>query len=79
MHRIFIGYGLGGVIGLFSASVNPTITGADAKQQTAREVFRDMKNTSMSHAKNFAIIGAMFASVECTIESVRLLLIHHIL
>lgn len=66
-----IGYGLGGVIGLFSASVNPTITGPDAKQQTAREVFRDMKNTTMSHAKNFAIVGAMFASVECAIESVR--------
>lgn len=66
-----LGYGLGGVIGLFSASVNPTITGPDAKQQTAREVFRDMKATTMSHAKNFAIVGAMFASVECAIESVQ--------
>jgi len=66
-----LGYGLGGVIGLFSASVNPTITGPDAKQQTAREVLRDMKATTMSHAKNFAIVGAMFASVECAIETYR--------
>lgn len=69
-HRIVTGYGLGGAIGLFSASVNPSITGTDAKQQTAREVFRDMKMTTLSHAKNFALIGAMFASVECAIESV---------
>ncbi|OXA59525.1 mitochondrial import inner membrane translocase subunit Tim22 [Folsomia candida] len=66
-----LGYAFGGVIGLFSASVNPTITGADAKQQTAREVFRDMRTTTMSHAKNFAIVGAMFASTECVIESYR--------
>jgi import inner membrane translocase subunit TIM22 len=66
-----VGYALGGAIGLFSASVNPNITGNDAKQQTAREVFRDMRTTTMSHAKNFAIIGAMFASVECAVESYR--------
>ncbi|KAG8235414.1 hypothetical protein J437_LFUL015870 [Ladona fulva] len=66
-----LGYGLGAAIGLFSASVNPTITGADAKQQTAREVLRDMKNTTLGYAKNFAMIGAVFAAVECTIESYR--------
>jgi len=66
-----LGYALGGAIGLFSASVNPNITGNDAKQQTAREIFRDMKTTSMSHAKNFAIVGAIFASFECAIESYR--------
>ncbi|CAG7659273.1 unnamed protein product [Allacma fusca] len=66
-----VGYALGGAIGLFSASVNPNITGPDAKQQTAREVFRDMRTTTMSHAKNFAIIGALFSSVECAIESYR--------
>lgn len=67
----YTGYGLGGVIGLFSASVNPTITGPDAKQQTAREVFRDMRTTTMGHAKNFAIVGAMFASIECAVETVN--------
>lgn len=64
------GYGLGGAIGLFSASVNPTVTGNDAKQQTAREVFRDMKVSTLSYAKNFAMIGLMFSAVECTIETV---------
>ncbi|XP_046384782.1 mitochondrial import inner membrane translocase subunit Tim22 [Ischnura elegans] len=66
-----LGYGLGAAIGLFSASVNPTITGADAKQQTAREVLRDMKNTTVGYAKNFAMIGMVFAGVECAIESYR--------
>lgn len=64
------GYGLGGAIGLFSASVNPTVTGNDAKQQTAREVFRDLKVSTLSYAKNFAMIGLMFSAVECTIETV---------
>jgi mitochondrial import inner membrane translocase subunit TIM22 len=67
------GYGLGGAIGLFSASVNPTVTGNDAKQQTAREVFRDLKVSTLSYAKNFAMIGLMFSAVECTIETVIIL------
>ncbi|CAB3369993.1 Hypothetical predicted protein [Cloeon dipterum] len=66
-----IGYGLGGALGLFSASVNPTITGQEAKQQTAREVFRDLKTSTLSYAKNFAMIGLMFSAVECTIETYR--------
>jgi import inner membrane translocase subunit TIM22 len=64
------GYGLGAAIGLFSASVNPAVTGGDAKQQSAREVFRDLKVSTLSYAKNFAVIGAVFATVECNIESV---------
>jgi len=66
-----MGYALGGAIGLFSASVNPSVTGPDAKQQTAKEVLLDMKNSTLTHAKNFAMIGAIFAGVECTIESYR--------
>ncbi|CAG0878644.1 unnamed protein product [Darwinula stevensoni] len=64
-------YGLGAALGLFTASVNPTITGVDAKQQTAREVLRDMKHSTLTQAKNFALIGAMFSAVECTIETYR--------
>jgi import inner membrane translocase subunit TIM22 len=70
MLYIVSGYGLGAAIGLFSASVNPTITGAEAQQQTAREVLRDLKTSMLTHAKNFAIVGAIFVTVECSIESV---------
>lgn len=66
-----LGYGLGAAIGLFSASVNPSVQGPDAKPQSAREVFREMKGTTLSYAKNFALIGALFSSVECCIESYR--------
>ncbi|KAH7957234.1 hypothetical protein HPB52_016453 [Rhipicephalus sanguineus] len=38
---------------------------------TVRQVFSDMKAKSVSYAKNFAIVGAMFAAIECTIESHR--------
>ncbi|GLV36789.1 uncharacterized protein CBL_02376 [Carabus blaptoides fortunei] len=65
-----IGYGLGAVIGLFSSSIGPQSI-ANVETQTAREVLRDMKNTTLSYAKNFALIGAVFAAVECTIESQR--------
>lgn len=66
------GYGLGAAIGLFSASVDPNITGVNVEQQTARQVLRDMKNKTVSYAKNFAIVGAMFAATECAIESVSM-------
>lgn len=64
-----IGYGLGAVIGLFSASVGPSPF--DVKEQTARQVFQEMKTTTLGYAKNFAVIGLMFSAVECTIESGR--------
>lgn len=38
--------------------------------QTARQVFREMKTTTLGYAKNFALIGAVFSGVECAIESV---------
>lgn len=69
-----MGYGLGAAIGLFSSSVSPTIgvSGLDLdKQPTAREVFREMKGTTLSYAKNFAILGAVFSAVECTVETAR--------
>lgn len=64
---------MGAAIGLFSASVNPTsipeFQGVE-KTQTAREVFREMRATTHSYGKNFALIGMVFSAVECTIESV---------
>jgi len=66
-----LGFGLGGVIGLFSSSVNPTITMPGAQAPTAREVLREMRANCFTHGKNFALVGAMFASVECAVESYR--------
>lgn len=63
---------MGAAIGLFSSSVNPNIsTPGMEKQQTAREVFREMRSTTHGYAKNFAMIGMVFSAVECTIESVN--------
>lgn len=49
--------------------MNPNVTTVD-KQQTFREVFREMKTTTLSYAKNFAVVGCVFSAIECTIESV---------
>jgi len=62
------GGALGGFFGLFSSSIAPHQT---AVQMNTRETLIDMKNTIASSAKNFAIIGLMFASTECVIESYR--------
>lgn len=68
----FLGYGLGAALGLFTSSVNPNVADPGlGKQQTAREIFREMKGTTLSYAKNFAMIGAVFAGIECSIESAR--------
>ncbi|XP_011866334.1 PREDICTED: mitochondrial import inner membrane translocase subunit Tim22 isoform X1 [Vollenhovia emeryi] len=63
-----LGYGLGLAFGVFTSSLNPSI-GSLEKQQTAREVLTEMKTTSLSLAKNFAIVGGLFTSIECAIES----------
>lgn len=41
------------------------------QNQTAREILREMKNSMLSYAKNFAMLGAVFSGVECCIESAR--------
>lgn len=66
----FIGYALGGVIGWFTASVNPNFASIE-KQQTVRETIREMGSTASSYAKNFAIVGCVFTAIECSIESYR--------
>ncbi|XP_031774880.1 mitochondrial import inner membrane translocase subunit Tim22 [Apis florea] len=65
-----IGYGLGAAIGLFSSSVNPNVASVE-KQQTVREVFREMKITTLGYAKNFAVVGCVYSAIECAIESYR--------
>ncbi|XP_075983641.1 mitochondrial import inner membrane translocase subunit Tim22 [Anticarsia gemmatalis] len=67
-----IGYGLGGAVGLFTSSLMPNVTDATAQQnQTAREILREMKNSMLSYAKNFAILGLVFSGIECCIETAR--------
>ncbi|XP_058797016.1 mitochondrial import inner membrane translocase subunit Tim22 [Phymastichus coffea] len=65
-----VGFGLGAALGLFTSSVNPNVAAVE-KQQTAREIFAEMKMTTLSYAKNFAVIGFLFSGVECVIETYR--------
>ncbi|XP_030848120.1 mitochondrial import inner membrane translocase subunit Tim22 [Strongylocentrotus purpuratus] len=65
-----LGFALGGAIGLFASSVNPVDPELAAKQK-ARDVLKDMGKQCLFHAKNFAMIGAMFACTECLVESYR--------
>ena len=54
-----IGGAMGGFLGLFSSSVNPTHLDPAIKQMTTKETLIDMRNTIGSSAKNFAVIGLM--------------------
>ena len=64
------GFGLGGAFGLFMSGLDSPIT-SSAERLTTRETLRDMGQKSKSYAKNFALIGFMFAGTECLLESVR--------
>ncbi len=59
---------MGAAFGLFTAGIDPNITGTETP--TARLVWKEMKARTVSYAKNFAVIGALFAGTECVIESV---------
>eukprot|EP00096_Caligus_rogercresseyi_P002041 TRINITY_DN1372_c0_g1_i1.p1 TRINITY_DN1372_c0_g1~~TRINITY_DN1372_c0_g1_i1.p1 ORF type:complete len:184 (+),score=56.67 TRINITY_DN1372_c0_g1_i1:442-993(+) len=63
-----VGGALGAFLGLFSSSMAPHQA---AVQMTAKETLLDMRNTIGSSAKNFAIVGLLFATTECAIESYR--------
>ncbi|CAH8856425.1 unnamed protein product [Trichobilharzia szidati] len=67
----FGGFVLGGIFGLFSASVDPMSTIHGAETPTTKQVMKEMYSRSLSHAKSFAMIGALFAGTECTLESYR--------
>ena len=77
------GFVLGGVFGLFIASMSydtpmhhpgstasPAITSLPIRQQL-RVGLKDMGSRSYSTAKNFAIVGTIYAGTECAIESLR--------
>merc|ERR1711976_434369 len=64
-----IGGLLGAAFGLFTAGIDPNITGTETP--TVRLVLKEMKFRTISYGKNFAMVGAMFAGTECMIESYR--------
>ncbi|OWF42290.1 mitochondrial import inner membrane translocase subunit Tim22-like [Mizuhopecten yessoensis] len=65
-----MGFALGGVFGLFTSAIDPMST-MSTETPTTKMVLKEMKARSLSYGKNFAIIGAMFATTECVIESYR--------
>lgn len=64
-----IGGAMGAAFGLFTAGIDPNITGTETP--TLQLVAKEMKVRTVSYAKNFAVLGAMFAGTECLIESYR--------
>jgi import inner membrane translocase subunit TIM22 len=76
-----MGFGLGGVFGLFMSSMRydtpmatttagTAISSLPVKEQL-RQGFKEMGRASWSSAKNFGYIGAIFAGTECAIEGYR--------
>uniref|UniRef100_A0A060SZY7 Mitochondrial import inner membrane translocase subunit TIM22 n=1 Tax=Blastobotrys adeninivorans TaxID=409370 RepID=A0A060SZY7_BLAAD len=76
------GFGLGGVFGLFMASMSyDTNLGSGIGstgplsdlpfRQQMKIQFSDMGKRAWSSAKNFGFIGLVFTGVECSIESLR--------
>lgn len=70
---------MGGVFGLFMSSLdfagpsmNPDLHNQNSKVQL-KIMAKDMAQRSWSTAKNFAIVGAVYSTTECIIESVILL------
>jgi len=63
-----IGGAMGAAFGLFTAGIDPNITGTETPN--LQNVAKEMKVRTVSYAKNFAVLGAMFAGTECLIESV---------
>ena len=63
---------MGAAFGLFTAGIDPNITGTETP--TMSLVAKEMKVRTVSYAKNFAVLGAMFAGTECLIESVSCML-----
>ena len=61
-----LGCVIGGMLGLFMAGIDLNITGTETP--TARLVLQEMKAQMCQYAKNFALIGAMFAGTECLMK-----------
>ncbi|MCJ1224481.1 Mitochondrial import inner membrane translocase subunit tim22 [Toensbergia leucococca] len=74
-----MGFVLGGAFGLFMSSMSYDTPLTPQGQQLAslpvreqlRRGFKDMGTRSFSSAKNFALVGSIFAGTECCIEGFR--------
>ncbi|KAJ3407310.1 Mitochondrial import inner membrane translocase subunit tim22 [Chytridiales sp. JEL 0842] len=67
------GFALGGLFGMFMTSADWQTSEEFQKMTTRQQVkatMKDMATKSYSSAKNFAVVGAVFAGTECIIESV---------
>ena len=69
------GFGLGAFFSLMSSSFayeDPYLRSQSTLNTTqkARQIFKEMGKGMLSSGKSFGKIGAMFAGVECVIESV---------
>ncbi|KAM7540441.1 hypothetical protein Aperf_G00000020632 [Anoplocephala perfoliata] len=62
---------LGGIFGLFTASIDPLSTVTGTETVTTKAVAKEMYARAASHGKNFAVIGGLFAGTECALETVR--------
>jgi len=65
-----VGFAFGAFMGLLSSSMDPNV-GIAPEKQTVRMILNDFKVKTTSYGKNFAMIGAVFAAIECNIESHR--------
>ncbi|XP_054706175.1 mitochondrial import inner membrane translocase subunit Tim22-like [Uloborus diversus] len=65
------GFAFGAFMGLVSASMDPNLSAIAPEKQTVRMILTDFKVKTLSYGKNFAMIGAVFAAIECNIESHR--------
>lgn len=73
--EIKIGFVLGGVFGTFMSSIDWNVNMDEylkmSTKQQFRHTLRDMATRSYSTAKNFAVVGGMFAGTECLLETYR--------
>jgi import inner membrane translocase subunit TIM22 len=68
------GFALGGAFGLFMSSANWQGTSEEYLKLSGKEQFkltmREMGTKTFSSAKNFGLVGGIFAGTECLIENV---------